>query len=969
MATIKNSLISFMFALLFINATVFAAGNIRGVVTDSLTNEPLFGANVILEGTALGSATDFEGKYFIRGIPEGDYNLIVSYISYKRIIVPVTVKDGRTLELNFAMQLDVVEGEEIVVTGQAKGQAAAINQQLSSNTITNVVSSERIMEMPDANAAESVGRLPGISILREGGEGNKVVIRGLSPTYNAITIGGDRIPATDLNDRSVDLSMISPEILAGIEVTKALTPDKDADALGGTVDFQLATAKRGGFDQNFRVQTGYNNIRNEYGQYKGRLVMSNRFFDDKLGLLVTGNVERAQRGSDEFSAGYGLAREKREDELFAPITTSYAEFEHRIDVRNRYGFSVLVDYEIPGGVIKLNNFVSRLDEDIIRRQKEFAMESNWILYDYRDQQRQIDIISNSLAGEHDITWMKIDWRISRSTSQTRYPQYDRFEFKQTGGFTGSQIPEVAAPDDIITNAQIDLDRSHLYRGQRESELSLEEDWSYQLNFELPYTVTEDIAGNLKFGSKFKTKSRDRDRGLAWHRLDLVSADEFQSIMEVHSRYGDPDFEFFRTESGNAGMVNYLDPSFDFGNFLDGRYDFGFAVDGDELNHLLDNYLLDSLYLFSSSRDLDDYNVEENVFASYVMTELNIGNYLMIMPGVRFERTYGYFTGRVGSVPDPSTELPPESDAIKDTSATNSYNNWFPMVHLRIKPADWFDIRLAYTETLSRPRLDYQLPNVKVSGSGLTVDLGRPDLNPQLSTNYDAYLSIYGNRVGLFTVGAFYKSIDDLIYLRGGHKILNAEEEGYPEQWQGFTLTQPENNPFETEVYGIEVEWQSNLKWLPSPFDGLVINANYSHIWSETTFPRSFVERKVIDEFPYVITNVIDTFRTGKMPDQAADIANLSIGYDYEGFSGRISMLLHGETLTSVGDRPEFDGFSDTYIRWDLSLKYQFTDYIGIFWNFNNLTDEADESYQQRTRYPTNQEFYGWTTDIGLVYKL
>lgn len=969
MGSLRNFIISLIFFMITINSAVFAAGNIKGIVTDSLTSEPLFGANVILVGTALGSATDFEGNYFIRGIPAGEYTIRVSYIGYRRTETTVNVQDGRTIELDFKLRLDVVEGEEVVVTGQAKGQAAAINQQLSSNTITNVVSSERIMEMPDANAAESVGRLPGISIMREGGEGNKVVIRGLSPTYNAITIGGDRIPATDLNDRSVDLSMISPEILAGIEVTKALTPDKDADALGGTVDFKLATARRGGFYQNLRVQSGYNNLRDEYGQYKARLVMSNRFFNDKLGLLVTGNLEKAQRGSDEFSAGYGLAREKREDELFAPITTSNVEFEHRLDSRKRYGFSVLVDYEIPGGVIKLNSFVSRLDEDIKRRQKEFAMESNWINYDYRNQERQIDIISNSLAGEHDLTWFKFDWRISRSTSQTRYPEYDRFEFKQTSGFNSSEIPDIARPDDIINNAQIDLEKSHLYRGQRETELSLEEDWSYQLNFDIPYTLNQDVAGNLKFGAKFKTKSRDRDRGLAWHRLDLVTGAEFNSIMRAHTRFGDPNFTFLRTESGNAAMSNYLDPNFDFGNFLDGRYDFGFAVNSNELDHLLDNYLLDSLYIFSSSRDLDDYNVEENVFATYFMTEVNIGRTIMFMPGVRFENTYGTFTGRQGIIPDPSTELPPESDAITDTTANNSYNNLFPMFHLRIKPAEWFDIRLAYTRTLSRPRLDYQLPTVKVSGSGLSVDLGRPDLRPQTSTNYDAYLSVYGNKVGLFTVGGFYKSIDDLIYLRGGHKILNAEREGYPEQWQGFTLTQPENNPFETEVYGIELEWQSNLKWLPAPFDGLVINANYSHIWSETTFPRSFVKRKQIDEFPYILTSVIDTFRTGKMPNQAADIANLSVGYDLGGFSGRISMLLQGETLTSVGDRPEFDGFSDTYIRWDLSLKYQFTDYLGIFWNFHNLTDEADESYQQRTNYPTNQEFYGWTTDLGLVYKL
>ncbi len=210
----------------------FAQGTLQGVVRDSLENQPLIGAHVFLTGTAFGAATDRSGRFVISGIPEGSYSARVSYIGYRTKLIPIAVTRATQSNVAVSLVMDAIEGETVVVTAQALGQAAAINKQLSSTTITNVVSSEKILDLPDANAAESVGRLPGVSILRNGGEGNKVVIRGLSPTYNAITIAGDRIPATDLDDRSVDLSMIAPEILAGIEVTKALTPDKDADALG-----------------------------------------------------------------------------------------------------------------------------------------------------------------------------------------------------------------------------------------------------------------------------------------------------------------------------------------------------------------------------------------------------------------------------------------------------------------------------------------------------------------------------------------------------------------------------------------------------------------------------------------------------------------------------------------------------------------------------------------------------------------
>ena len=166
----------------------------------------------------------------------GEQQLQISYVGYQSMQAAVTITAGQTITFDAQLTFGVVEGEEIIVTAQAAGQAAAINQQLSSNTITNVVSAERIQELPDQNAAESVGRLPGISIERDAGEGQKVIIRGLSPKFNAITVNGERVPSTDGDDRSVDLSMISPDVLAGIEVFKALTPDKDADAIGGAVN-------------------------------------------------------------------------------------------------------------------------------------------------------------------------------------------------------------------------------------------------------------------------------------------------------------------------------------------------------------------------------------------------------------------------------------------------------------------------------------------------------------------------------------------------------------------------------------------------------------------------------------------------------------------------------------------------------------------------------------------------------------
>ncbi len=177
--------------------------------------------------------------------------------------VTIEVKDGGTIKHDFKLTAVGVEGEEVVVTAQAAGQKEAINRQLSSMPIVNIVSRARIQELPDANAAESVSRLPGVSLIRTGGEGSKVVIRGLSPQYNQVTVDGVELPSNvtsqnvitggggalestgnSIGDRGADLSMISSSMLNGIEVTKAITPDMDATLLGGVVNFGLRKAQK-----------------------------------------------------------------------------------------------------------------------------------------------------------------------------------------------------------------------------------------------------------------------------------------------------------------------------------------------------------------------------------------------------------------------------------------------------------------------------------------------------------------------------------------------------------------------------------------------------------------------------------------------------------------------------------------------------------------------------------------------------
>ena len=307
--------LSLSFSILFCLSFLVSAyaqtgtGNIAGTITDE-NSQALAGATIVIESLNLGTIADANGNYQLMGVPSGKQTVTISFIGYAVELVEVEISRGDLYTLDRQMTLAAVDLLEVTTYGQARGQVAAIQQQINAMGITNVISGEKLNELPDVNVAEAIGRLPGLMVERNRGEGQKIIIRGLAPKYNTISIGGHMAPSTSPDDRSTDLNMISPEILGGVEVLKANTADKDADGLGGTVNLTLREAPAG-FKASAGVLTGYSGHSNSLSNFRGTFYLSNRFFGDRLGLMVTGNAEVAERNSDKFDVelfGSGSSR-------------------------------------------------------------------------------------------------------------------------------------------------------------------------------------------------------------------------------------------------------------------------------------------------------------------------------------------------------------------------------------------------------------------------------------------------------------------------------------------------------------------------------------------------------------------------------------------------------------------------------------------------------------------------------------
>lgn len=940
-----------IFALIFCIVTVFnynlfaQTGNVIGVVTDATDGSPLLGANIIVSGTSIGTTTDRDGKYRLSRLTEGRTLILFMYLGYETDSVLVNVASGKTLAVDVKLKPKVIEGQEIVVTGQLQGQAAAINQQLTSNTIINVVSKDRIQELPDQNAAESVGRLPGISVERDAGEGTKVIVRGLSAKFNSVTVNGQRIPATDPQNRSVDLSMISSDMLAGIEVFKALTPDQDGDAVGGKVNFEIKKAPSG-FNSNIRLQGTYNNQEKDYGNYRGSFTLSNRYFNNKLGIVATGSMQRANRGSDLLDASYLFAREALPGERHARITVENLNLGDRRETRDRYGASIALDYDLGNGEIIFSSLYGRTDRDELRNRKRYRVDNAYVEYWLRGREINIDLFTNSFSGKHNFSFMKLEWQTSYSYSKYNMPYMHDSQFREVGAYLNTLVTD-KGPELIPLGAKNNLDQTRFYQDFFDKETTKDRDFTGQIDGTIPFTLSNDISGNIKLGTKHRNKSRSLDK------------EEWMTLAFKIDQIGKNNPSLFElTNEGYIKIKNFYDPDYSIDNFLNGKFDFGPArpLSRKKLDDFMNKFWND--YTRNYGKDLEDYSAGEAITAGYFMTEINIGPRLMILPGFRYEYTATNYKSVFGQAKVDERGIA-TLEGSTDTVGTVTYSEFLPMIHIRYKFTDWSDIRLAITKSLARPDYFNLVPWERISYFDGTVERGEPYLKHTKVWNYDMFLSFYGNW-GLFTVGAYYKTLRDIEYIR----VSRITEAG---STLGFTLTKPENSKYETKVYGLEFELQTNLRFLPNPFDGILISANYSLIKSKTYFP--FLKVGPRNPLPPFNFTFIDTAREARMPGQANHIANFTLGYEKGNFSGRVSMIYQGDALMTIGTRSELDGYSDAFVRWDLALQYKLFPKIALTFNMNNVTNLPEGAFLGITAYPTREEYFGWTADLGIKFDL
>jgi TonB-dependent receptor len=975
---------------------------LRGVVTDSTSGEKLVGVHVVIVGTGLGVAADLNGEYLILGIPEKTFSVRVSCIGYQRKVKEFDFAGNAASQWNVRLAPIVIEGKEVVVTGQLRGQIAAMNQQLNARTIINVVSEERIQELPDANAAAAIGRLPGVSLVRSGGEASNIVVRGMSSRFALVTIDGVRMAPTSDVERSVDLSTISQGSLAGIELSKALTSDKDADGIAGSVNLVTKKAEASRMLR-LDLKGAYSAIDKSANQYNLSARYGERLFDDKLGVQVSGNLESTIRSNETTNRGYDITQLQSGSDY--QITTFDVRYVN--EIRKRNGGSILLDYVTPDeGSIRLNTFYSATSRDYLTSYKQYPQVGT-LVYDYRMVESDIKTFSTSLQGENFLMGWEADWSASFSQSERNDPFDFQMGFTETSssanGVVVSGMRPVSADllkgpvEQWIPFASNNFTLAFLDHTYDRSQKNLDKQIALGLDLINRYTITGGVAGELKFGGKYRHTDRYSSPAELASMDYLYALGRFARLPDgtigAKPLAGTPFENVKLVGSGKVSFVNFLDaPPPD--RMVYSQY---------ELNPLINRDLLREWRRLNIDgfQDADGklpeyvtngevgggfYDLAENVGAGYAMNTLDIGQDLTLVTGLRIEMEDNWYSSRYTRVP--LAGHPFGQGPLKDTTVSFTETIVLPNLQAIVRPTDFMNVRLAAYKALARPDFNNRLLKfVAKSGMGGNyLQLGNPALKAAVAWNYEVQTQFYSNYIGLFSVSAFYKDMKDMYHTINGVQASGQstlDSLGIP--WKTpfgdayFSFSYPYNSSSPTRVWGFEVEHQANLKFLPQPFSNIVLSYNFTIVRSETWATTSRVENYrdstlLFGQWVYLTRSRNVLFeKMQKLEDQPEFFGNVSLGYDLGGFSARLSYFHQGDYIVGFSGDQRGDAMIQGYSRLDLALKQKVTDYLSVSLNLCNLTNTEEGSLLSNTitgwLLPTSNIRYGMTADLGVRLEL
>jgi TonB-dependent receptor len=675
--------------------------------------------------------------------------------------------------------------------------------------------------------------------------------------------------------------------------------------------------------------------------------------------------------------------------------------------RKRYGGSLIADYKsdfVDIVFFNLYNQKKDVDEryDIninFQSTVENLFNKLYAMSDFKTEQR-----THSLQSKFKFLGTELTASFAYTKGNYNNPGYD-YPFMQTNtpSIGGPNSFTYAEPASLMGLAGAD-DPEHFYLRNLERTINSLNDNSYdtKVDYHVPFKLSDSFSGKISIGGKYHKFDR-KNKGTS----EFIDFEYGGNTYKVAAFIEWCQQNIKQMPIGtdiNRGMsaLVFMDDDYTPPTFLNGKYKLdSWGYDMDILHSIGEIYYQANTPLYATDA-VQTYNSiygeTEKLYAGYLMTELNVGTDLTLVPGVRYEELRGEYSAYVVYTNSSNYNGLGRPAIWRTIPATHI--NYFPSVNVKYKATENIQVMGAYYKSAARPDFIALSPLVSYPVTGNVTASNNPYLKPAIATNYDIGASLFSNTIGLFSVNMFYKEIKDLLYsmpyyMPYKRDIIYQAPADMLERLPGFpyfdstwfaipansshTTTIPINNPEKAYVRGIEFSWQTNLWYLPGLLSGIVLDLNASFMSSRTAYPYFDGNTEVMDTIwnaAHTRIARIDYYqayrtRSGSVANMPKATYNVIVGWDYLGFSSRFSFRYQQTTLTSLDSKFSIaDAYYDNVLLVDIMLKQKVMGNLSVFANFTNIGSHVDDYYYHAPvgkNLPTSQQTYGFNAQFGVSF--
>jgi TonB-dependent receptor len=935
-------------------------GAINGTVKDT-TGAVLQGAQIVLAPSGATAASDSQGHFSIRDIRPGSYTATVSYVGFSSFTSTVSIASGQSIELNAVLSVSN-SAQSVTVQANLVGDAAAINEQRSSANILNVTTDTTIQSLPNYNVADAIGRLPGVTLQRNEGEGQYVQIRGTEPRLSNTTIDGVIVPGPDPDVRQVDLDTVPASIVGSIAINKTLSANQDGDAIGGSVDIRLKQATSDRPSISVSGMGGWTPIDNTRKTFSINSAAGMRFGHEtpqgkRFGVMLGYSYDYNGRGIDDIEPSPDLNSDG------STLFDSIDENEYLYD-RTRYGIAAALDYKLStNSDLYAHGLFSNFRDYGEKYEYEYK-NSGSSSFHTSVRRPNLQIASLALGGNHVFNHSFLNYQIAAAHSR----------FGGAAGNPGADFGTTAENPDCAYSPSTTVS---IYRPQftcinpndaatdptqyQMQDMNLTTGQATQLNLQAGASAGFDYhlgthASTFEFGGQF----RNEHKGQFAYSPTYDNNDNPQ-LLPYESQF----------------LSNYTNPHFYGGSYyLPPVTNFSLMT-----AYLAANPAILQLDVAATHQasDASNYNLQERVGAFYVMNTLALSGRLHLQAGLRVETTNTSDTGYLVT-----TNADGSYGGTTPQYGSGSYINPLPSVQLRYNIDNSSDVRVVYGRGISRPDPYQLVPYVVFTqGGGPTgndlVQIGNPALVAEHANDYDVLYERYLPSVGMIEGGYFYKQITKPLFLE--QSIVPATGSPLSQLYAGDEAQQ-EVDGDHAYVQGIELAYQQHLTALPGVLRNARINANFTYTSSRNYNLTGRTDTPpLVGQAPY-------SWNIG--PSYATKRALVSVGISHNGANVYAYQYQNSgpdfEANAAAGNYPCFpngptdesfntttspcgDNYFYSHTQVDAQASYYLLKGFTLIASGENMNNEVFGFFNGSPKYMTQREYYKPTYSFGLKWDL